>query len=126
MLVWICLQCRRPEFDPWVGKFPWRREWQPTLVFLPGEFCEQKSLVDYSPWGRKELDMSDLPTLVIAVVQFCHKITPISLEKRKEGKMTKERRVVVLEERDIFFPFSKINYVIEKKCILIMKSLDNK
>ena len=29
----ICLQCRRPAFDPWVGKSPWRREWQPTPVF---------------------------------------------------------------------------------------------
>ena len=33
----ICLQCRRPRFDPWVRKIPWRREWLPTLVFLPGE-----------------------------------------------------------------------------------------
>ena len=28
------LQCRRPEFSPWIGKIPWRRQWQPTLVFL--------------------------------------------------------------------------------------------
>jgi len=35
---------------------PWRRAWQPTLVFLPGESHGQKSLVGYSPWGRKELD----------------------------------------------------------------------
>ena len=33
----IRLQCRRPGFNPWVGKIPWRREWQPTPVFLPGE-----------------------------------------------------------------------------------------
>ena len=33
----ICLQCRRPGFHPWVGKIPWRRAWQPTPVFLPGE-----------------------------------------------------------------------------------------
>ena len=33
----ICLQCRRPGFDPWVGKIPCRRAWQPTPVFLPGE-----------------------------------------------------------------------------------------
>ena len=33
----ICLQCGRPGFDPWVGKIPWRRAWQPTPVFLPGE-----------------------------------------------------------------------------------------
>ena len=33
----ICLQCWRPEFHPWVGKLPWRRAWQPTPIFLPGE-----------------------------------------------------------------------------------------
>ena len=35
---------RDPGFDPWVGKIPWRREWQPTPVFLPGEFHGQRSL----------------------------------------------------------------------------------
>ena len=35
-------------------KIPWRRTWQPTLVFLPGESHGQRSLVGYSPWGRKE------------------------------------------------------------------------
>jgi len=43
----IHLQCRRPRFDPWVGKIPWRRRWQPTRVFLPGGFHGQKSLVGY-------------------------------------------------------------------------------
>ena len=33
----ICLQCRRPRFNPWVGKIPWRRAWHLTPVFLPGE-----------------------------------------------------------------------------------------
>ena len=32
-----CLQCRRPGFDPWVGKISWRRKWQPTPVLLPGK-----------------------------------------------------------------------------------------
>ena len=51
-------QCKtyRCGFDPWVGKTPWRRAWQPTPVFLPGESHGQRSLVDYSPWGHKELD----------------------------------------------------------------------
>ena len=43
----------------WVGKFPWRRKWQPTAVFLPGKSHGQRSLVGYSPWGRKELDMTE-------------------------------------------------------------------
>ena len=34
-------ECRRPGFNPWVGKIPWRRKWQATPVFLPGEFCER-------------------------------------------------------------------------------------
>ena len=48
----ICPQCGRPEFDCWVRKIPWRREWLPTPVFLPWEFHGQRSLVGYSPWGR--------------------------------------------------------------------------
>ena len=39
----ICLQCGRPEFDPWVRNIPWRREWQPSPVFLPGEFHGQRN-----------------------------------------------------------------------------------
>ena len=46
----------RLRFDPWVEQTPWRREWQPTPVFLPGEFHAQRSLVGYSSWGHKELD----------------------------------------------------------------------
>ena len=46
----------RPEFDPWVGKIPWRRVWQPTPVFLPGESHGQRSLAGYSPWDHKESD----------------------------------------------------------------------
>ena len=50
----ICLQCSRPEFHLLIGKITWRRKEQPIPVFLPGEFHGQKSLVGYSPWGRKE------------------------------------------------------------------------
>ena len=39
----IHVQCRRPGFDPWVGKIPWRRIWLPTPIFLPGE----------SPWTEE-------------------------------------------------------------------------
>ena len=49
-------QCRRCRFDLWVAKIPWRREWLPTPVFLPGEFHGQRRLVGLSPWGGKELD----------------------------------------------------------------------
>ena len=43
--------------------FPWRREWLPTPVFLPGKFCGQKSLAVYDPWGDKESDMTRQLTL---------------------------------------------------------------
>ena len=46
----------RLGFDPWVGKIPWRRAWQPTSVFLPGESHGQRSLAGYSPRGRTESD----------------------------------------------------------------------
>ena len=47
-------------FDPWFGKIPGRREWQPTAVFLPGEPHGQRSLAGYSPRGRKELDTANV------------------------------------------------------------------
>ena len=55
----ICLQCRRPGFDPWVGQIPWRKEWLPAPVFLPGESRWQRSLAGYSPWHCKELDTTE-------------------------------------------------------------------
>ena len=48
---------RRPGFDPWVGKIPWRRKWQPTPVFLPGESHGWRNLVGYSPRGHKESEL---------------------------------------------------------------------
>ena len=44
---------RRSGFDPWVGKIPWRRAWQPTPVFLPRECHGRRSLAGYSPWVTK-------------------------------------------------------------------------
>ena len=55
-----CRRCKRCEVDPWVGKIPWRRAWHPSPAFLPGESHEQRSLVGYSPWGRKELDTTEV------------------------------------------------------------------
>ena len=58
----VC-QCRRRKrlrFDPWVRRIPWSRKWQPTLVFLSEKSCGQRSLAGYSPWGRKELDTTEV------------------------------------------------------------------
>ena len=56
-------QCRRHKrlgFDPWIGTIPWRRAWQPTPVFLPGESHGQRSLACYSLWGHKESDTTEV------------------------------------------------------------------
>ena len=55
----ICLQCRRPGFNPWIGEIPWRRKWQPTPGLLPGKSHWLSSLVGYSPWGCKESNMTE-------------------------------------------------------------------
>ena len=49
-----------PGFDPWVGKNPWRRKWQPTPMFLPGEYQGRGSLVGCHLWGRTESDMTEV------------------------------------------------------------------
>ena len=66
----ICLQHRRPGFDPWFGKIPWRREWLPTLVFWPGEF---RGLC--SPRGCKESDTDEWLSLSL----FDFQIVPDSV-----------------------------------------------
>ena len=73
----ICLQCRRPGFDPWVGKIPGRRKWLPTSVFLPGEFHGQRTLAGYSPQGCKKSDMAEQMSL--SSVQFNHSVMSDSL-----------------------------------------------
>ena len=55
----VCLQSRRPWFNPWVRKIPWRRKWQPTPVSLPRKSHGWRSLASYILWGRKESDMTE-------------------------------------------------------------------
>ena len=52
-------QCRRHRLDHWVRKSPWRGKWHPTFVFLPGKSHGQRSLTGYSPWARKESDVTE-------------------------------------------------------------------
>jgi len=59
IMIIICLQCGRPGFVSWLRKITWIMEWLPTPVFFPGEVHGQRSLVGYSPWGHKELDMTE-------------------------------------------------------------------
>ena len=71
MLTWLprwlsgkesACQCRRLKkckFNLWVRKIPWKREWQPTPVFLPGESHRWRSLEGYSPYGHKESNITE-------------------------------------------------------------------
>ena len=52
-------ECRRHRFNPWVGKIPWRRKWQPTPVLLPGESRGPRNLVGNSLQGLKKSDMTE-------------------------------------------------------------------
>ena len=71
---------RRPGFKSWVRKIPWRRKWQPTPVILPGKSHGYRSLVNCSPWGRKELGTTERLTLTyLYSVQFSPSVVSKSL-----------------------------------------------
>ena len=53
-----------------LGRFPWRREWQVTPVFLPGESHGLRSLVGYRPWSHKELDRTERLILLSCSLDF--------------------------------------------------------
>ena len=81
-LNWIELQCRRRGSHPWVRKIPWNRKWLPTLVFLPGEYHEQRSLVCYSPWSHKESDMNEGLTLKLRYILSIHVLLRVFIMNR--------------------------------------------
>ena len=61
----------RCEFESQVGKILWRRAWQFTPVFLPGESHGQQNLVGYSPWGHTESDMTEFGERRERTLEFC-------------------------------------------------------
>ena len=79
----VSLECGRPGFNPWVGKIPWSRKWQPTPVLLPGESHEGRSLVGYSPWGHKESDMTERVTLPYLILHFVKGVQGLLLASHK-------------------------------------------
>ena len=70
---------RRPGFNSWVGKIPWRRKWQSTPALLPGKSHGQRSLISYSPWGHKESDTTEW-------LHFFRLMTPPGLTPRTSSK----------------------------------------
>jgi len=65
---------KRCRLDPWIGKISWRRAWQPTAVFLPGESHGQGSLAGYSPEGSRRVrhNQSDLASMHAACLAGLH------------------------------------------------------
>ena len=68
--------------------FPWRRKWQPTPVFLPGESHGRRSLVGYSPWGRKELDTTE--RLHFTFTSLCSSLLFTAKKKKIEAVADKK------------------------------------
>ena len=95
-------KCRKPGFSLWVGKIPWRRKWQPTPVFLPGKSHGRKSLVSYSPRGRKKLDTTEQLSffLFISSVQLLSLVrlfaTPWTAECQASLSITTSRSLLKL------------------------------
>ena len=84
----ICEPPRRPRFDSWVGKIPWRKKWQPTPVLLPGKSHGQRSLVGYSSWGHKESDTTEklhFPELRTSYQSLFVEVCEFLLVLREEG-----------------------------------------
>ena len=95
------LQCRRPRFNLWVGKNPWKREWQPSPVFLPGEAHGQRSLAGYSPWGCKGLDMTE--QLVGLLELKIHIYRPVLLNYYLNAKKEKEMTTILVAVYSVGF-----------------------
>ena len=83
----------RSGFDPWVGKITWRRPWQPTPVFLPGESHGQRSLAGYSPRGCKESDTTEQ----LSTQLTCHEIQHIPVVFNMLAMVCKHNRHSVPE-----------------------------
>ena len=87
-----CKSSRPSRFDPWVGKIPWRRKWQPTPVFLPGESHGQKSMVGYSPRGCKE--STRLRDLTFTSKYGAYHSLLISIQCRSVGQLRNPKWIV--------------------------------
>ena len=101
----------------WVRKIPWRREWQPTLVFMPGKSHGQKSLAGYSPWSRKQ---SDTPKRLALSLSLSHlfEISAFSSETRKQSDSGHyyEKRYAVWKNC-VNFAVTRLEKVIVSPCL---------
>ena len=115
------MQRARLGFSPWVRKIPWRRAWQPTPVFLPGESHGQRILGGYSPWGLTELDTTEafphfLPLPFSWIILDCFSLVPKLLNNLVFAWYTANRLQTALCE----FKLSNANKILTcrvKQCV---------
>ena len=102
MIIWFSLvaqmvknlpECERTRFNSWIRKIPWRREWQPTPVFLPGESNGRRKLAGYSLWGHKKSDTTEWLTVSLSACS----LTSSQLIK-KASQLLKYCKVIALME----------------------------
>ena len=112
-------RCRRPGFDPWVRMIPWRRNWQPSPVFLPGKSHGQWSLAGYSPSGLKETDTTELFKTLFDSVILCiasqRKLSPPRWSTNGEKKPSCAELVKLLKG----VPWDKYTFIVPLPSILI-------
>ena len=113
-----CRRCKRRRFNPWVRRIPWMRKWQLPPVLLPGKFHGQRSLAGYSPWGCKQLDMTEW------LCKHTHISKGIKMDKatylkvfptiQNSSLVTKSSFVLMLKRRDYEF-YIYMLYDIQKR-----------
>ena len=116
-----CRRCKNCRFNPWVGQIPWRRAWQPTPIFLPGESHGQRSLEGYSPWGHRESDMTEAtqhaPTVYVTVWM-------LYLNKNTKSNINKFfKQFYVFLPLNLYFNSTFLQNIILMKHIAIFQSL---
>ena len=94
---------------PVIRKIPWSRKWQPIPVFLTGKFHAQRSLAGYSPWGHKELDMTESTHTQAPIKQMCFlAVKTIYAYHRKLGKQESFKLIPYIQLYPTFYFFSHI------------------
>ena len=79
-------ETQRCRFNPWVGKIPWRRKWQPPPVFLPGKSHRPRSLFGYGPQGCKsQIQLSDSTTICVVPYSLWRQVFTFMLPPRSQG-----------------------------------------
>ena len=97
---------------------PWSRKWQPASVFLPGKSHGQRSLADYSPWGRKELDVNEHTHTLLAVKDPHSYTIPSPIKSELLGIRPKYQFFKTLQSLPTYSE-SKVKVVVTPSCLTL-------